>query len=143
MSYPPNPQFHLTVSEKVMLRAFIQGTQVAEAGNPDSLWTHEALTALQQVLDGSTEKLESAIVQDLFCIFAELILQKDKLAGDIQFTKIMVKFLHYLVHFIDWTTKKRAKNKPGPRPEPRVSIPIVASEEDQEQPESQEPTDLA
>jgi hypothetical protein len=124
MLYQKMPSFNLTASEKVMLQAFIQGTQVTEKDNKDPVWTNEALDGLQDILDGQTSDIPSHLAQDLFCIFTDLIIRKELGRGNVDFTKIMAKFMHYLVYLIDWTIPKK-KNRPrGAKTMPQMSISI-------------------
>ena len=88
MTYPLNSAFNLSMPEKVMLRAFITGTKLNDPGNADSVWTSEALSTLNSILDGTIDtEPPSAIAQDLFCIFTDLILRKDLQSKDIEFAR--------------------------------------------------------
>lgn len=123
MPSPSPATFTLHAREKVMLNAFIRGTTLANPKDADSLWTTEALTGLQSILENTIdqEAIPPHLVQDLLCIFADLIMRKDTLSTDTEFTRIMVKFMHYLVTLIDWTRKKKLKGKFG-----RGAVPTVA-----------------
>lgn len=144
-----NPQYNLTGSEKIMLRAFIQGTQVKVSSEErkegeETFWTTETLIGLQEILEnseGSNTGVTPILVQDLLCTFSDLVMAKTKSeGGDREFTKIMVKFMHYLITLIDWTFEKTPKGKPGPKPKeslanssglaigstPSVEVPNVA-----------------
>jgi hypothetical protein len=126
MANPSVLTFDLHLHEKILLNAFIRGTTLSENEKQDGLWTTEALTGLQAILDGTMDPdaIPPHLVQDLLCVFADLITRKDSMSRDAAFTQIMVKFMHYLISLIDWTRKRKPKGRQGRKAIPTVSLSL-------------------
>lgn len=130
MAKTANPLFELNAGERMMLKAYLMGTQTVTQYEEDPLWTKEAIKGIKEILNGDYSNFNPTLAQHIFCSLADITgMEATRTDADKDLTQCMIKFMHHITEKLNWTVEHLPKEKPGPKakstsaPNPEATIP--------------------